>query len=69
MTFETFKTIIDKMPIVLTQIAFGITGIQTNPDFIKMLKYCREKQIVPNFTLSGIDLSDKIAKEVALCHT
>lgn len=64
MTFETFKTIIDKMPIVLTQIAFGITGIQTNPDFIKMLKYCREKQIVPNFTLSGIDLSDKIAKEV-----
>lgn len=64
MSFETFKLILDKMPDTLTQIAFGITGIQTNPDFIKMLKYTKEKGIIPNFTLSGIDLTDEIAKEV-----
>jgi MoaA/NifB/PqqE/SkfB family radical SAM enzyme len=66
MTFETFKKIVDKMPRVLTQIAFGITGVQTNPDFLKILKYCREvKQIIPNFTLSGIDLTDEIAEKIA----
>lgn len=64
MTFEQFKNIIDKMPPVLTQIAFGITGVQTNPDFIPMLKYCREKGIIPNFTLSGIDITDDLADEI-----
>jgi len=65
MSFETFKKIIDSMSKSLTQIAFGITGIQTNPDFLKMMKYCREIGIVPNFTLSGIDLTDEIANEVS----
>ena len=64
MSFEDFKTILDKMPPTLTQIAFGITGIQTNPDFMKMIKYTREKDIIPNFTLSGADLTDDIASEV-----
>lgn len=64
MSFETFKTILDKMPPVLTQIAFGITGVQTNPDFIKMLEYTRSKGIIPNFTLSGIDLTDELADEI-----
>jgi hypothetical protein len=63
MSFETFKIVIDKMPSV-TQVAFGICGVQTNPDFIKMLKYCREIGVVPNFTLSGIDLSDDMANEI-----
>lgn len=63
MSFEVFKTILDKMPPTLTQIAFGITGIQTNPDFIKMMEYCRKKGIVPNFTLSGIDITDEIANK------
>ena len=64
MTFDTFKNIIDKFPRTLTQVAFGITGIQTNPDFIKMLAYCRYIDVIPNFTLSGIDLTDEIAREV-----
>jgi len=55
MSFDTFKKIIDSMPKCLTQIAFGITGVQTNPDFIKMMEYCREIGVIPNFTLSGID--------------
>jgi MoaA/NifB/PqqE/SkfB family radical SAM enzyme len=65
MSFETFKQIIDKVPKSVTQIAFGITGIQTNPDFIKMMEYCRSIGIIPNFTLSGIDLTDDMAEKVS----
>jgi len=65
MSFETFKKIIDSFPKTLTQVAFGITGVQTNPDFIKMMEYCREIGVVPNFTLSGIDLTDDIAKKIS----
>lgn len=65
MTLDTFKLIINKIPKTLTQVAFGITGIQTNPDFIPMMEYCREIGIVPNFTLSGVDLTDEIAERVS----
>ena len=65
MTFQTFKQILDKMPNTLTQIAFGITNIQANPDFISMMRYCRTTGIIPNFTLSGIDLTDELAQECA----
>ncbi len=64
MTFETFKTVIDKFPKHLSQVAFGITGVQTNPDFVKMLEYTRGLGIIPNFTLSGIDLTDDITKDI-----
>ncbi len=63
MTLETFKSIIEKMPKSLTQVALGITGIRTNPDLIPILKYCRDVGIVPNFTLSGIDLRQDMAEE------
>jgi hypothetical protein len=63
MSFETFKTICDKLPKTVTQIAFGITGVQTNPDFIKIMEYSRNKGIVPNFTLSGIDLTNELAEK------
>ena len=62
MTFETFKIILDKIPSVM-QVAFGITGTQSNPDFIKMMLYCREKGVIPNFTLSGIDATEEFIKE------
>ena len=65
MPFETFKHIMDNMPKCLTQIAFGITGIQTHPDFLKMMHYCREIGIIPNFTLSGIDLTNEMAEKCA----
>ena len=65
MTFETFKTIFDKFPKSLYSIAFGITGVQTNPDFPKMLQYCRENGVVPNYTLSGADLNDEIMSVTA----
>jgi MoaA/NifB/PqqE/SkfB family radical SAM enzyme len=65
MSFDTFKVILDKIKSLLTQVAFGITGVQTNPDFIRMMEYCRECGVVPNFTLSGIDLTDEIAERCA----
>jgi len=65
MSFNTFKSIIDMMPKTLTQVAFGITGIQTNPDFIRMMEYCRKIGVIPNFTLTGIDLTDELAQQCA----
>ena len=65
MSFETFKTILDKMPRVLGQVAFGITGVQSNPDFVHMMEYTRECGIIPNFTLSGIDLTPELAAKCA----
>ncbi len=68
MSFDDFKTIFDKMPPVLTQIAFGIMNISTNPDFFKMMEYSREKGIVPNYTCHALDVNDKYARETAsLC--
>jgi len=60
MSFDTFKHIIDNFPKSLYSIAFGITGTQTNPDFPKMLEYCRSVGVIPNYTLSGADLNDTI---------
>lgn len=60
MSFETFQKIIATFPINLSQIAFGITGLKTNPDLPNMLAYCREVGIVPNLTTVGVDMDDEI---------
>lgn len=59
------KHITDTEMTSLQQCALGITGVQTNPDFLKMMRYSRERGVIPNFTLSGIDLTDEMAKEIA----
>ena len=66
MSFETFKQIVDSFPKNLSQIAFGITGLQTNPDLQKMFAYCRETGIIPNVTTVGADMNEHM-KDV-LCH-
>ena len=63
MTLDTFKKIAALVPKTVCQIAFGITGTQANPDFIPIMKHCREVGIIPNYTLSGIDLTDEIYEE------
>lgn len=65
MSLETYKTILNKFPRTLTQVALGITGVQTNPDFINILEYTRSKGIIPNFTLTGVDLTDEMAEKIA----
>lgn len=56
MSFETFKTILDKMPTIM-QVAFGIGDIDANPDLWNMMWYCRQREIVPNITISGFGLT------------
>lgn len=61
MKIDDFKKVVNKFPKNLSQIALGITGVQTNPDFIEMLRWLREDMgIIPNYTLSGADLNDTI---------
>jgi radical SAM protein with 4Fe4S-binding SPASM domain len=67
MNFNTFKSIIDKIP-TLTQVAFGIGDIKGNPDLFKIFEYCRGKSIVPNITINGNGLTDELAQKlVSLC--
>lgn len=68
MTFEEFKHIIDVYPKSLTQVAFGSSAcLNTNPDIWRMMKYCRENNIVPNVTLANV-LTDEVADNLAsLC--
>lgn len=56
MSFEMFKSIIDKMPPTLTQIAIGADARgRSNPDMLRMMHYCRSVGIVPNITVANID--------------
>lgn len=64
MTFEQFKELLDFFPRNLCQIAFGITGYYTNPDFGRMLEYTRSAGVVPNYTTNGVDIDD-----AAISHT
>jgi len=68
MTLDEFKEIFHKMPKTLTQIAFGIMNISTNPDFFEMMEYARQHGVVPNYTCHGLDMTDEFADKTAkLC--
>lgn len=71
MSFETFKTIFDKMPKTLTQTAFGIGDISANYDLWKMMRYCRDRAVVPNLTINGSRMTphfyDLIASNCGAC--
>lgn len=65
MSFETFKTVFDKLPKSVTQIAFGADASATaNPDLFKMMKYSRENGVIPNITVADItdETADKLSK-------
>ena len=47
---------------LLQQIAFGICDIGTNPDFFNMLEYCREFDVIPNYTCHALDMNEEYAK-------
>lgn len=63
MSFDLFKDILDKFKGNLTQIAFGITDIQTNPDMWRMFEYCRENNVFPNYTCNGKNITKEIASK------
>lgn len=47
---------------LLSQIAFGITSPYDNPDFFKMMEYARSFDVIPNYTINGQDMTDKVAE-------
>lgn len=69
MSFKTFKTIFDKIPRTLTQVAFGVGDLCANQDLLDMLKYCRTNTynpgVVPNITIHGGDLTDEWVSNLA----
>lgn len=65
MTLDTFKSIIQKVPNILTQIAFGITDIYANPDFFDIMKHSRKLDIIPNYTCHGLDVDKKAVELTA----
>ncbi|MHA1707744.1 MAG: SPASM domain-containing protein [Candidatus Heimdallarchaeaceae archaeon] len=68
MSFETFKKIFHKMPLNLTQIAFGIGNIDSNPDLFRMMEYCRNNEynmVIPNITINGDRMTDKYFEGLA----
>lgn len=67
MSFETFKTIFDKLPDTMTQIAFGAdASCEANPDIWKMMEYCRKNNVVPNITVADIS-EDTAVRLSSLC--
>jgi len=55
MNLVTFTSILEKMPQLLTQIAIGITNLESNPDLPSMLRATRDMGIVPNLTTANAD--------------
>ena len=67
MSFDTFKTVIDKIPDTLTQVAFGADAqAESNPDLFKMMEYTREIGLVPNITVADVS-KETAGKLVNVC--
>ena len=65
MTFDNFKQLIDESKGKTFQIALGGRGDpDQHPDFLKMIKYAKENNVVPNFTTSGYGLDLSILPQV-----
>lgn len=65
MTLEEFKIILNKMGPQLTQLAFGVMNLDSNPDLFDMAKYARENGIIPNITIHGLDeMNSVLAKKM-----
>ena len=61
--YDTFVTVFEKLPKTVTQIAFGVDSTCTsNPDIFKIMKYCRDNNVIPNVTIA--ELYDNVADEL-----
>jgi MoaA/NifB/PqqE/SkfB family radical SAM enzyme len=70
MSLEQFKIILNKINTknILTQIAFGIEDISTNPEFWDIIEYTRNNDITPNYTTNGFEINQEIAERTSkLC--
>lgn len=65
MNLSDFKRIVDECKGKTFQFALGGRGdVDQHENFAEILRYCRENDIVPNFTSSGLGFTDEI---VQLC--
>ena len=63
MSLENFKKIVDECKDKCFQFALGGRGdVDQHENFEEILQYCAENGIVPNFTTSGLGMTDEIAK-------
>jgi MoaA/NifB/PqqE/SkfB family radical SAM enzyme len=59
MTFENFRRIIDETKHHVNQVALGGRGDPNlHPDFRRIVEYARSNGVVPNYTTSGVGLTD-----------
>ena len=67
MTLDNFKKIVDECKDKTFQLALGGRGdVNKHEQFEEILKYCKENGIVPNYTTSGLNLTEeevRITKE------
>ena len=59
MSLETYKQLLDKLKIPLTQVALGIGDIDGNPELWSIMKYTRECGIIPNITINGARMTSE----------
>lgn len=63
MSLANFKRIVDECKGKAFQLALGGRGdVDQHENFAEILKYCRENDIVPNFTSSGLGFTDEIVR-------
>lgn len=61
MSLENFKKIVDECKGKTFQLALGGRGdVDQHENFEEIVAYCRENNIVPNFTSSGLGFNDEI---------
>lgn len=61
MTLDGFKKIVDECKGKVYQLALGGRGdVDQHEQFEEILKYCRDNDIVPNFTSSGLGFTPEI---------
>lgn len=63
MSLDNFKRIVDECKGKTYQLALGGRGdVDQHENFEEIVKYCRENNIVPNFTSSGLGFTDEIVQ-------
>jgi len=68
MKVEDFKTIIDQVKHHTNQVALGGRGDPNHhEDFEEIVSYARKNGVVPNYTTSGIDLTDEQIEISKMC--
>lgn len=68
MKLDDFKSIIDEVSYHVNQVALGGRGDPNHHEnFKEIVEYCRVKNVVPNYTTSGIDLTDEQIEVSKLC--